>query len=108
MVFTAVGSPQKHGQRDQYLTPEDNWRYGVKHNKDWGYYTKDGERQVWNMRNNYYHKPHIALNDYLTLSDKTTIAADPIKQPYSCTVSKSRGMFPRLAGKIPPDAPPGR
>ena len=73
MVFTAVGSPQKHGQRDQYLTPEDNWRYGVKHNKDWGYYTKDGERQVWNMRNNYYHKPHIALNDYLTLSDKTTL-----------------------------------
>ena len=43
-----------------------------------------------------------------TLSDKTTIAADPIKQPYSCNVSKSRGIFPRLAGKMPPDAPPGR
>ena len=73
MIFTAVGSPQKHGQRDQYLTPEDIWRYGIKHNKDWGYYTKDGKKEVWNMRNNYYHKPHIALNDYLTLSDKTTL-----------------------------------
>ena len=35
-------------------------------------------------------------------------AAEPIKQPYFCSVSKSSGIWFIVAGKIPPDAPPGR
>ena len=44
----------------------------------------------------------------LSLSDKTTMAADPIKHPYSWRVSKSSGMESRFAGHIPPEAPPGK
>src|ERR1043165_5361900 len=44
----------------------------------------------------------------LSLSDSTTIAAEPMKQPYGVSVSKSSGTLARDAGRIPPDAPPGR
>ena len=52
LVLTAVGAPQKHGQRDQYLTPDEVDQYGSKYNRDWGYHK--GEQL--NGRNNYYHK----------------------------------------------------
>src|ERR1700722_12052416 len=35
-------------------------------------------------------------------------AADPMKQPYSFNVSKSSGISALEAGRIPPEAPPGR
>ena len=35
-------------------------------------------------------------------------AADPIKQPYLLSVSKSRGILSNFAGNIPPEAPPGK
>jgi Holliday junction resolvasome RuvABC ATP-dependent DNA helicase subunit len=38
----------------------------------------------------------------------TTIAADPMKHPYGVSVSKSSGTLPSDAGRMPPDAPPGR
>ncbi len=41
-------------------------------------------------------------------SEKTTIAAEPMKQPYGVSVSKSSGMLAIDAGRMPPDAPPGR
>ena len=41
-------------------------------------------------------------------SDRTTIAAEPMKQPYWFSVSKSSGMSAIDAGRMPPDAPPGR
>ena len=44
----------------------------------------------------------------LSLSDKTTTAAEPIKQPCSCNVSKSSGILSNFAGSIPPEAPPGK
>ena len=44
----------------------------------------------------------------LSLSDKTTTAAEPIKHPCSCSVSKSRGILSNFAGSIPPEAPPGK
>jgi len=68
-VLTAVGAPQKHGQRDQYLTPAEVDRYGHKYNRDWGMH--NGEEL--NGRNNYYHKPHIVLNHYYNVNDKTTL-----------------------------------
>ena len=36
------------------------------------------------------------------------MAAEPIKHPCSCRVSKSKGTLSMEAGKIPPEAPPGR
>ncbi len=69
LVLTAIGAPQQHGQRDQYLTPAQVEKYGHKYNRDWGYY--NGE--VFNGRNNYYHKPHIVLNHYYNLNESTTL-----------------------------------
>ena len=69
LVLTAVGAPQKHGQRDQYLTQSEVDQYGHKYNRDWGYL--DGEEL--NGRNNYYHKPHIVLNHYYNIDDNTSL-----------------------------------
>src|SRR5229473_3991361 len=44
----------------------------------------------------------------LSCCDRITIAAEPIKQPYFSSVPKSSGMSSIEAGRIPPDAPPGK
>ena len=44
----------------------------------------------------------------LSWSDSTITAAEPMKQPYGCSVSKSSGTSASDAGRMPPDAPPGR
>jgi hypothetical protein len=40
--------------------------------------------------------------------DSTITPAEPMKQPCGCSVSKSSGMSASAAGRMPPDAPPGR
>src|SRR5262245_3516653 len=50
----------------------------------------------------------LAAAAAVSLSDSTTIAAEPMKQPYGLSVWKSRGTFANVAGRMPPDAPPGR
>ena len=42
------------------------------------------------------------------VSDRMTTAAEPMKQPYFSSVPKSSGMSSIDAGRMPPDAPPGR
>ena len=69
LVLTAIGAPQKHGQRDQYLTPAEVDQYGHKYNRDWGYL--NGEEL--SGRNNYYHKPHIVLNHYYNMTENTSL-----------------------------------
>src|SRR6516162_10859675 len=44
----------------------------------------------------------------LSCCDRITIAADPMKQPYFSNVPKSSGMSSIDAGRMPPEAPPGR
>ena len=44
----------------------------------------------------------------LSCCDRITMAAEPMKQPYFSSVPKSSGMLSIEAGRIPPDAPPGR
>ena len=41
-------------------------------------------------------------------SESTMIAAEPMKQPWGCRVSKSSGRSASAAGRMPPEAPPGR
>ena len=43
-----------------------------------------------------------------SLSDRITTACDPTKQPYFSSVPKSSGRSAMQAGRMPPDAPPGR
>ena len=80
LVFTAVGAPQMHGQRDQMITADEHAKYGNKYNKDWGW--RNGE--VLNQRVNKYHKPQIALNHYWTVGEKTTLST-------SAYISKGTG-----------------
>src|SRR5258705_3283830 len=44
----------------------------------------------------------------LSCSDRMMIAAEPMKQPYFSSVPKSSGMLSIEAGRMPPDAPPGK
>jgi len=60
LSLTAMGAPQKHGQRDGYnmMTQDEFDLFGTKYNKNWGYLY--GEK--YNTRNNYYHKPQNHYN----------------------------------------------
>lgn len=103
VVFTAFGAPQKHGQRSfrenltQYVSrgdtnqayedivtsstvsdfderqDGDGFQYSgegnVRYNSDWG--LNNGER--FNIRENFYHKPQMALNHYWTINDDVSI-----------------------------------
>ncbi len=62
IVFTALGAPERHGQRTYGLTLEEYERYGNKYNPNWGMF--NGE--VLSLAENFYHKPQLALNHYLS------------------------------------------
>lgn len=72
LSFTAFGAPQRHGQRSGTLSIEQVQEpgKGLRYNPEWGYLNG----QVYNLRTNFYHKPQMSLNHYLTISDKTTLA----------------------------------
>ncbi len=70
LVFVGLGNPERHGQRNIMLSKSEVDRYGLKFNKDWGSY--NGE--VNNASENFYHKPHLSLNHYWDISDKSFLA----------------------------------
>ncbi len=72
LVFTAIGAPQRHGQRDGYYMLDSTQfeKYGPKYNRNWGWL--GGE--LLNIRENYYHKPQFALNWYWTINEKAFLA----------------------------------
>ena len=69
LVFTALGAPERHGQRNFMLTREEVDRHGLKFNKDWGSYNG----KLNNLSVNFYHKPYINFNHYWQLSKNTFI-----------------------------------
>ena len=91
LVLTAVGAPQKHGQRDQYLTQSEVDQYGHKYNRDRGYL--DGEEL--NGRNNYYHKPHIVLNHYSVNNHKWYGILSNLEHEFSDNLSLTVGVDAR-------------
>jgi outer membrane receptor for ferrienterochelin and colicin len=70
LVFTAMGSPERHGQRNFKLTQKEHELYGNTFNKDWGTYNG----QMNNLSENFYHKPQISLNHYWTLSANSILS----------------------------------
>jgi len=72
LVFTMIGAPQQHGQRDGFymLDSAKYEKYGAKYNQNWGW--QGGE--LLNERVNYYHKPQIALNWYWNINEKMFLA----------------------------------
>ena len=71
LVLTAFGAFQEHGQRTfrEALHVYDTM-YNHQYNSDWGY--RDGK--AYNIRNNFYHKPQIALNHYWSITDNLTLS----------------------------------
>jgi len=67
LVLTILGAPERHGQRNFKLTQAETDIYGTKYNKDWGSYNG----AINNLSENFYHKPHISLNHYWEMSDKS-------------------------------------
>lgn len=73
MVVTAIGAPQKHGQRRsnmaiwQYDTLTARGHDAYKWNMNWG--DRDGE--MFNSKVNSYHKPQISISDYWQINETT-------------------------------------
>ena len=57
IIFTALGSPEKHEQRSSRLSFAEVSEYGLSYNKNWGY--RDGK--VFNLSLNNYFKPYFTL-----------------------------------------------
>ena len=97
LSFSAMGAPQKHGQRSyksdiatydttiaRSLGDTSNFygrivNKGIQFNKHWGYldrWTLDSNgdtihnRETLNTKQNYYHKPQFSLRDFWTINDK--------------------------------------
>ncbi|MFN8135088.1 MAG: hypothetical protein U0Z17_07640 [Bacteroidales bacterium] len=69
-MFTAMGAPEKHGQRNYGMSQADYDKFGVKYNKNWGEYNG----KILNLSENFYHKPQINLNHYWNISPKAFLA----------------------------------
>jgi len=70
LVLTAMGAPEKHGQRNYGMSQDDFEKFGVKYNQNWG----DYNGKILNLSENYYHKPQINLNHYWNISTKAFLA----------------------------------
>ncbi|MEN8224659.1 MAG: TonB-dependent receptor [Bacteroidota bacterium] len=70
LVFIGLGNPEVHGQRNFMLTQQEIDKHGLRYNKDWGVY----KGEVNNSSENFYHKPHLSLNHYWQVSERSLIA----------------------------------
>jgi iron complex outermembrane recepter protein len=70
LVFTAMGSPERHGQRNYGMSVAEFETWGVKYNRNWGEY----QGKILNLSENFYHKPQFSLNHYWTLKPGTELA----------------------------------
>lgn len=77
IVFTALGAPERHGQRNLRLSQDEIDRYGLQYNKDWGSYNG----AINNASENFYHKPYITLNHYWNVSEKIFLASSAYYSP---------------------------
>jgi len=71
LVFTALGSPERHGQRNYAMSQSEFLQYGNKYNKSWG--VMNGK--ILNLSENFYHKPQINLNHYWNAGARTLITS---------------------------------
>jgi hypothetical protein len=71
LLFTALGGPERHGQRTMKISQAEVDHFGHKYNKEWGH---DNGR-INNASENFYHKPHLGLTHYLQLNNKTLLVS---------------------------------
>ncbi|MFP4470800.1 MAG: TonB-dependent receptor [Bacteroidales bacterium] len=77
LVFTALGAPERHGQRNLKLSQQEIDLHGIKFNKDWGSYNG----MLNNASENFYHKPYITLNHYWDISERLFLASSLYYSP---------------------------
>ena len=70
LSFTLFGSPERHGQRSQKLSHEEVSMRGKKYNKNWGEYNG----KIYNVSENFYHKPYFSATHFFTVSDKVFLS----------------------------------
>lgn len=70
LVLTAMGAPEKHGQRNYGMSQADFEKFGVRYNQNWGEYNG----KTLSLSENFYHKPQINLNHYWTITPKVFLA----------------------------------
>ncbi|MDY0286106.1 MAG: carboxypeptidase-like regulatory domain-containing protein [Bacteroidales bacterium] len=70
LVFTALGSPERHGQRNARLTSSEIRNYGITYNKEWGFYNG----KINNTSENFYSKHYFTVNHYWNISKKAFLA----------------------------------
>ncbi|MBP1670639.1 MAG: cirA, partial [Bacteroidetes bacterium] len=76
LLFTILGSPERHEQRSARLSNAEVEQYGLRYNKNWGYRTnpQTGEKEPFNLSENFYHKPYFTLHHFYTPGNNTEIA----------------------------------
>ncbi len=70
LTLTLMGAPQRHGQRTLKLSNDEYRRYGNLFNKDWGSYNG----KINNASENFYHRPFLGINHYLTIDKNKKLA----------------------------------
>lgn len=70
LLFTLLGSPEKHGQRSQKLSQTEVEKYGLDYNKNWGFY----KGKINTVSANFYHKPYGSATHFFTLSDHALLS----------------------------------
>lgn len=70
LSFTALGSPERHGQRSARLTSAEVEKYGVRYNKGWG--IRDGKK--YSVNQNSYFKPYFTLS-HIYSADRFTLTS---------------------------------
>ena len=70
LVFTVMGSPEKHGQRNYGISKSEFDANGIKYNNNWGFYNG----KILSLSENFYHKPQLNLNHYWNISPKVFLA----------------------------------
>lgn len=61
LMFTALGSPEQHDQRNTELSNEEVEKYGVGYSKNWGYLRGN----PYSIARNHYYKPYFTLQHIL-------------------------------------------
>jgi iron complex outermembrane recepter protein len=77
LLFTVLGGPEKHGQRNLKMSQDEIERFGSRYNKEWGSYNE----KINNASENFYHKPHLSLTHYLGFSNQSMLATSVYFSP---------------------------
>ncbi|EKD32157.1 MAG: hypothetical protein ACD_77C00167G0004 [uncultured bacterium] len=76
LLFTILGSPERHEQRSARLSNSEIEQYGLRYSKNWGFRgnTQNGNSEPFNLSENFYHKPYFTLHHFYSPGSKTEIA----------------------------------